>query len=354
VIEVKDVYKTFQSGKDKKAVEALKGVSLEIKKGEIFGIIGYSGSGKSTLVRCVNLLEKPDEGTITIGGTDLSKLSDRELRKERRKIGMIFQGFNLLNQDTVYDNIALPLKYSGYKKTEIKEKVSKMLDLVGLSDKADAYPKELSGGQKQRVAIARALATDPEVLLSDEATSALDPQTTSSILQLLKKLNKELNITIVVITHEMDVIEEICDRVAVLDEGRIVESGDILSVFSHPKSRVTNEFVSSFFQLSKVNGLLEKGVIKESLENGGVFARLLFTGESANEAYISDVSIKYGTKASIVFGNIEVLGDEPLGNLYVVFEGGEGSVLRAIDSLVKDGVEVEILAGNDYRKEVAV
>ena len=352
MIEIKDVYKTFR-GKDRN-VEALKGVSLEIKDGEIFGIIGYSGSGKSTLVRCINNLEKPDTGEIKINGTDISKLSGRELGARRKKIGMIFQGFNLLDQDTVFDNIALPLKYSGCKKKDIKAKVEELLELVGLSEKINSYPKELSGGQKQRVAIARALATDPEILLSDEATSALDPQTTGSILQLLKDLNKKMNITIVVITHEMDVIEEICDRVAVLDEGRIVELGDVLSVFSHPKERVTNEFVSSFFQLGKVNGLIDKGIIKDKLENGGLFARLLFTGDSANEAYISDVSIKYGISASIVFGNIEVLHGEPLGNLYVVFSGDVRSINKAIGHLEKSGVEVEFIAGNEKILEDAV
>ena len=352
MIEIKDVHKTFRSaGGD---VEALKGVSLSIKQGEIFGIIGYSGSGKSTLVRCINLLERPDKGEIKVGGVKLSELTDKELGKERKKIGMIFQSFNLLNQDTVFDNVALPLKYSGYRKKEIKEKVDYLLEIVGLTEKAKAYPAELSGGQKQRVAIARALATDPEILLSDEATSALDPQTTSSILDLLKELNKKLNLTIVVITHEMDVIEEICDRVAVLDEGRIVEEGDVLSVFSHPKQRVTEEFVASFFQLSKVQGLLNKGIIKDKLDNGGVLARLLFTGESANEAYISETAVKYRISASIVFGNIEVLHGEPLGNLYVVFSGEKRQIIKAIKSLSESGVEVEFIAGDEQLLEEAV
>ena len=352
MIEIRDVYKSFQGGSG--SVDALKGVSLSIKDGEIFGIIGYSGSGKSTLVRCINMLEKPDKGQIEVKGVDFSKLSDKELRRERKKIGMIFQGFNLLNQDTVFDNVALPLKYGGYKKKEIKEKVSELLELVGLSDKANSYPKELSGGQKQRVAIARALATDPEILLSDEATSALDPQTTDSILRLLKDLNKKLNLTIVVITHEMDVIEEICDEVAVLDEGKIVETGDVLSVFSHPEHKVTSEFVASFFQLSKVHSLVDKGLIKDILDDGGILARLLFTGESANEAYISDVSVKYGIRASIVFGNIEVLHGEPLGNLYVVFSGEKRQITKAITHLRGSGVEVDFIAGDEGVLEEAV
>lgn len=352
MIEIEEVHKSFHGGSG--SVEALKGVSLNILEGEIFGIIGYSGSGKSTLVRCINHLEKPDSGKIKVDGVDFSELTNKELRENRKKIGMIFQGFNLLNQDTVFENVALPLKHSGYKKKEIKEKVNSLLGLVGLSDKANSYPRELSGGQKQRVAIARALSTDPEILLSDEATSALDPQTTKSILRLLKELNKKMNITIVVITHEMDVIEEICDRVAVLDEGKIVESGDVLSVFSHPEHKVTTEFVESFFQLSKVDSLVDKGVIKDILDNGGILARLLFTGESANEAYISNVSVKYGIRASIVFGNIEVVHGDPLGNLYVVFSGEKIQISKSISHLRKSGVEVTFIAGDEGLLEEAV
>ena len=237
MIVLQNVSKTYRL-KDAR-VEAIKDVSLRVQDGEIFGVIGYSGAGKSSLVRCINLLEVPDSGTISVNGTDITwseggafkRLSNHEMKKVRKKIGMIFQHFNLLDRSTVFGNVAYPLAYSGLAKEEICSRVFSLLELVGLTDKAHAYPSQLSGGQKQRVAIARALANDPSVLLSDEATSALDPEATESILSLLKELNKKLNLTIILITHEMSVIKSICDKVAVMENGRVVEEGDVYSIF---------------------------------------------------------------------------------------------------------------------------
>ena len=351
MINLNEIKKTYHS--DNLSVEASKGVSLKIEKGDIFGVIGYSGSGKSTLIRCINLLERPDSGQVVVGGKDIIKLSEKELRKERQKIGMIFQHFNLLSHDTVYNNIALPLIYEGVPKKEIKEKVNRLLELVGLSERKDAYPSQLSGGQKQRVSIARALANDPQILLSDEATSALDPQTTISILNLLKDLNKKLGLTIVLITHEMAVIKEICNKVAVLNDGKIVEEGSALDIFSKPKDEISKEFVSSVFQNEKIYDLLENTTISKILKNNGVVARLLFTGASANDAYISTISRQFKINSSIIFGNIEVIQNEPVGCLFVAFSGEKNNILSAIEYLENEKVKIKFISGeeNIFEKE---
>ena len=250
LIELKNISKDFGSGE--KAVHAVRDVSLSIGSGEIFGIIGFSGAGKSTLVRCINLLERPSSGSVFVAGQDLTALSAKDLRAARKKIGMIFQHFNLMPSRTVAGNVAYPLKGSGLSKEDIQKKVATLLELVGIGDKADAYPSQLSGGQKQRVAIARALANDPQVLLCDEATSALDPQTTKAILHLLKHLNETLGITIVLITHEMAVVKEICDRVAVMEYGRVVEQGEVFTVFAEPKQDITKSFIHTTSNLRKV------------------------------------------------------------------------------------------------------
>lgn len=239
MIKLKQVSKTFDTKSGN--VHAVKDVNLEIQDGEIFGIIGFSGAGKSTLVRCINLLERPTQGRVLIDEVDLMDLDEKKLREVRKKIGMIFQHFNLMRSRTVYQNIEFPLKKTKLTKNEREEKIASLLELVGLTDKRDAYPSQLSGGQKQRVAIARALANDPKVLLCDEATSALDPQTTQSILKLLKKVNEEMGITIVLITHEMAVVKDICDRVAIMEEGTVVEAGNTVDVFSHPQVRITRD-----------------------------------------------------------------------------------------------------------------
>lgn len=241
MIELKNINKTYQNKKN--ITSALKDVSLTINNHEVFGIIGFSGAGKSTLVRCINLLEKPDSGEVLIDGLNICELGRKELNEKRRKIGMIFQQFNLLEQRTVFKNVRFPLEVAGYSGPEADAKVNKLLGLVGLTEKASVYPSQLSGGQKQRVAIARALATDPDIILCDEATSALDPITTKSVLALLKKLNEELEVTIVIITHEMAVVEQVCDRVAVIDSGKICEVGTVSEVFTNPQSEATNKLL---------------------------------------------------------------------------------------------------------------
>lgn len=251
MIELSHISKEFVSGK--RTVHAVQDVSLTIDKGEIFGMIGFSGAGKSTLVRCINLLERPTSGKVIVDGQDMLSLSAKELRQTRKKIGMIFQHFNLMPSRTVAGNVAYPLRGSGLSKQQIEEKVQRLLDLVGIGDKAEAYPKQLSGGQKQRVAIARALANDPNVLLCDEATSALDPQTTKAILQLLKHLNETLGITVVIITHEMAVVKEICHRVAVMEHGKVVESGEVFNIFANPREDITKNFIHTTSNLRKID-----------------------------------------------------------------------------------------------------
>ena len=255
LINLKHITKTFNT-KDGD-VHAVKDVSLQIDEGQIYGIIGFSGAGKSTLVRCINLLEKPEHGEVIFDGKDLLKITEKELRIERQKMGMIFQHFNLMKSRTVYENIAFPLRHLKMDKEQIDKRVMELLELIDLVERKDSYPSQLSGGQKQRVAIARALATKPKVLLCDEATSALDPHTTQSILQLIKKINKELKLTVVMITHEMAVVKEICDRVAVMENGRVVEEGDIVTVFAHPQMPVTKNFINTTNNLGKIDELIE-------------------------------------------------------------------------------------------------
>ncbi|MDR1648656.1 MAG: ATP-binding cassette domain-containing protein [Synergistaceae bacterium] len=328
MIRIEDVSKTYRNKAG--SVRALDKVNLHVEKGDIFGVLGQSGSGKSTLIRCINRLETIDEGRILVGGDDISKLSERDLRRKRQKIGMIFQHFNLLRNDTVYQNVALPLRYAGKSRDEIEKKTTELLDIVGLLDKRENHPSHLSGGQKQRVAIARALANDPEVLLCDEATSALDPETTHSVLQLLKDLRDRLALTILVITHEMAVVKDICNRVAVLNGGRFIEQGATLDIFTTPRESATRRFVSSAFELEHLNRVLLGNYVKNALATGGLVAKLIFRGEEANNALISDVSKRFGVSASVIFGNIELIGTQPLGCLYVAFIGGVGDVEGAV------------------------
>lgn len=350
MIQCRNLRKTYHL--KNQDVEALKDVSIDIKKGEICGVIGYSGSGKSTLIRCINLLERPDSGEVLVNGENMLGLTEKELRQKRKKIGMIFQHFNLLSNDTVYDNVALPLIYQKIPKSEVKRRVGELLELVGLSDKKDVYPSQLSGGQKQRVSIARALANNPEILLSDEATSALDPQTTRSILKLLKELNQKLGLTIVLITHEMAVVKEICSHIAVLSDGEIIEEGNAAELFSDPQAEITKDFVRSVFQDEKIHSLLKNETICKIVQNNGVIVRLLFTGSSANEAYISRVSVNYQIKASIILGNIEIVQGEPIGCLYIAFEGSSERIEKAIAYLQKENVKVERIHDINTAKEV--
>lgn len=324
-------------------VHAVKDVNLEIQDGEIFGIIGFSGAGKSTLVRCINLLERPTKGSIIVNGQDLTTLSKKELREVRKKIGMIFQHFNLMRSRTVYQNIAFPLRKSGLSKAEKDEKIKSLLKLVGLSDKEKAYPSQLSGGQKQRVAIARALANDPNVLLCDEATSALDPQTTKSILKLLKQVNEELNITIVLITHEMAVVKDICDRVAIMEQGVVVEEGATIDVFSHPQEEVTRSFIDTANNLDKIYELLEENNDITRLRKGEKLVMLTYTGESAGQALISYLAKEYQVEANIIYGNIDLLKNKPLGKLVVTLSGATENMKKALDYMNGSEVEVEVI-----------
>lgn len=324
-------------------VETLKDVTLNIKKGEIYGIIGFSGAGKSTLVRCINFLEKPTSGEVIVDEKNLGTLSNKELRVERKKIGMIFQHFNLMKSRTVFENIAYPLKGNGYSKEEINKKVNDLLKLVELEDKANAYPSQLSGGQKQRVGIARALANDPKILLCDEATSALDPQTTKSILRLLKEVNKKFGITIVVITHEMQVVKEICTRAAVMENGRVVEEGNIFKIFSEPKEKITKNFIDSTSLLTNIYDLIkEKSSVVDIKENEKIL-KLKYLENSTSEPIISIVSREFNVDTSIIFGNIEIIQDSPLGGLIIIIRGEEVQINKVIAYLKENKVEVEVI-----------
>lgn len=350
MIELIDVSKTFIS--DNTPVYAVRDVNLTIKDAEIFGVIGYSGAGKSTLVRCLNLLERPTKGQMLIDDVDLLGLKEKELRLHRQKIGMIFQQFNLLASRTVFENIAFPLRYRGIGKDEINEKVLSLLDLVGITDKASAYPSQLSGGQKQRVAIARALATDPKILLCDEATSALDPQTTKSILKLLKDLNKKLGITIVIITHEMSVIKEICHRVAVMEEGRVVELDDVVSVFSNPQAQITKDFISSTSNLSRMDELIAENAKIARLEKGQSIWRIDYYGPETKEPIIALISEKFGISPSIIFANVEVISDTVLGSTIVLVTITEQVEQEVIEYLRNKQIRVEVIKRGRFSDKV--
>ncbi len=344
MIKLEHLSKTF-AGKDN--VHALRDVSLTVRKGEIYGVIGYSGAGKSTLIRCINLLERPDEGKVWVDGRELTSLRAAALNRERRKIGMIFQQFNLFATRTVLDNVAYPLRFSGMSRKAIREKAEALLQYVELSDKRDAYPSQLSGGQKQRVAIARALACDPKVLLCDEATSALDPQTTASILQLIRRLNREMGITVVMITHQMQVVKEACHRVAVMENGRVVEEGDVFSIFAHPRQEITRTFVDSTTNLNKVEGLLEEGAEITRLKPGEKLVRLSYQRGSAAEAIVSTVSRNFGVDVNILLGSLELIEGALLGGLVVVFSGQRQGIENALDYFRKKNVGVEVIADAD-------
>lgn len=335
MISLKQVVKVFQNRFG--SFTAIDGVDLSINKGEIFGIIGYSGAGKSTLVRMMNLLELPTSGEVCVGDTVLSRLPFRELRKARRKIGMVFQHFNLLWSRTVADNIALPLEIAGVAKQEQERRVKELLELVGLADKADNYPSQLSGGQKQRVGIARALANQPDVLLCDEATSALDPKTTDSILELLKEINRKLGLTVILITHEMHVIEKICDRVAVMESGRVIELGDVAEIFANPKTTTTREFIS------QVTGSEEFDEELLSSVGPGAVLRCTFLGESASQTVITHLIRELQVDVNILQGQIKRLKDIAFGTLYIEVPGDVDTKAQAIAFLKKRGVKVDVL-----------
>ena len=318
MIEFRNVSKTFNNGGS--AVEALKDINLTIQDGDIYGIIGFSGAGKSTLLRTINALETPSSGSVLVDGENINRLSKQRLREKRKNIGMIFQQFNLLETKTVYDNVALPLKLNRVPSKEIKKRVDEILKYVELEDKKKVYPSKLSGGQKQRVGIARALATNPSILLSDESTSALDPKTTGAILKLLKKINRELGITIILITHEMNVIQEICNHVAVMENGRIVEKGEVIEIFGSPKENITKNFVKTVINDS-VPEILVNGIKSEKRFNKVL--RLKFLDSESTDSVLSGVNKKYDVETNILFANISEIQDRVLGIIIIQIIGAE-------------------------------
>ncbi|MBE4110519.1 methionine ABC transporter ATP-binding protein MetN [Vibrio parahaemolyticus] len=325
-----------------KEILALKDINLHIAKGTIFGVIGSSGAGKSTLIRCVNMLEAPSSGSIIVDCVDLTTLSKKQLVETRRNIGMIFQHFNLLSSRTVFDNVALPLELAGKDKSQITTKVTELLKLVGLADKHESYPSNLSGGQKQRVAIARALASDPSVLLCDEATSALDPATTQSILELLKEINRKLNITILLITHEMEVVKSICHEVAIIGGGELVEKGTVGDIFAHPKTELAHEFIRSTLDLS-IPEDYQARLQPNRVEGSYPLVRMEFTGATVDAPLMSQISRKYNIDVSILSSDLDYAGGVKFGMMVAELFGNEQDDSAAIEYLREHNVKVEVL-----------
>ena len=348
MIEIRDLSLTYQGPKG--PVHALRGINLEIASGEVFGIIGRSGAGKSSLVRCLNLLNRPTEGKVMVHGRDLMQLSNAELRAARRDIGMVFQHFNLLSSRTVYDNVALPLELAGVSKEEIYQRVTPLLELVGLDQLSDRYPAQISGGQKQRVGIARALASNPKVLLSDEATSALDPETTRSILDLLRKVNRELGVTVVLITHQMLVIKQIADRVAVIDGGEIAELGSVIDVFTRPQQAITKSLIDEIVPQQLPESVMKRVAdLAAKLQPGqqGQLLRLSYAGESAYQPILSHLIRELGLDLSILHGQIDEIQEQTFGSL-AVYASGEGAKIdAAVTHLRASGVQVQIVPSKD-------
>lgn len=340
MIELKNVSVDFDGFK------AVKDVSLKIKEQDAFGIVGFSGAGKSTLVRTINLLQRPSEGEVILDGENLLNLSDKELRGRRKKIGMIFQHFNLLNNRTVIDNVIFPIrKDKNLSKEEKRSRAQKLLEKVGIGDKADSYPRELSGGQQQRCAIARALASEPEILLCDEATSALDPKTTKQILKLLKELNKELNLTIVIITHQMEVVKDLCNKCAVMQDGEIIEEGTTLEIFSNPKSDLAREFVETSTNITETIDQVKAniGILKADEQ----LAQISYVGESTTEPVINELYENFSIETNILAGHIEFINEVPVGNLIVILKG-DGKNLSQVKAYLEDKkADIKILGGKD-------
>ena len=335
IIEVLDVTKVYRTKKGD--INALDHVNLTIEKGQVFGIVGYSGAGKSTLLRLINRLEKPSTGQVFVEGSEITALKESALRKQRQNIGMIFQQFNLFKSKTVSDNIRYPLKLTKkYSKQEIEARVDELLSFVGLSDKKDDYPNQLSGGQKQRIGIARALATEPDILLCDEATSALDPETTDDILELLKKINQQLNITIVIITHEMEVVKKICDEVAVMEKGKVVEQNKVFELFTSPQHATTKRFVHSV-----LNDDIPKDI---NISNRRLY-RFIFNHEQILKPALSEVGRQYHVDFNTLYGGITELTDKLFGNLLIEAVGQPGQINSALDDLVRKGIKVKEVEG---------
>jgi len=345
MIVLENVCKEFDSIRDgaKEKLHALKGVSISIPDGGVFGIIGRSGAGKSTLVRTINLLERPSSGRVTVDGVDMTALSPDELRGARMRIGMIFQSFNLLSSRTVAGNVAFPLKLADWSPSDVNKRVCELLELVELTDKKDAYPAQLSGGQKQRVGIARALANRPKILLCDEATSALDPQTTRSILELLREINRKLGLTVVLITHEMAVIKEICDEVAVLDEGLVVESGTVFEVFTRPRAAVTRELLASFMTKELPPHFADMNFLPEPIPDGTTVLRISFLGDTAARPVISGMIRQCGVDANILYGAIDHIQGVPYGTLVVELSGEPHERDAAMDYLRNLNLGLEMI-----------
>ena len=341
-VRMEHLTKTYHSDDDEDKT-ALADIDLTVETGDIFGIIGLSGAGKSTLVRCINGLEDYDSGSVKVRGREIKDLSSAELRDLRRRTGMIFQHFNLMPSRTVADNVGLPLRGSGRDRASRRARVSELLELVGLTELADHYPAELSGGQQQRVAIARALANEPDILLSDEATSALDPTTTRSILQLLRDLHDQLGITVVMITHEMSVIRQICNRVAVIDQGVIVEQGRVFDVFADPKAQLTKSFVATTSNLDKVKDLMAADSPLVALEPGQILMRMSYVSKEVSEALVSTISRRYNLDVNIIFGDIDVVEGAPLGGLVVRMGGDPENIRQAMEYLRSRNIGIEVL-----------
>lgn len=343
MIKLDHITQTYKTPEGRE-FKALDDVSIEIRPGEIFGIIGRSGAGKSTLVRCINLLNRPSEGTVTVDGKNLTELSEDELRESRRSIGMIFQHFNLLSSRTVYDNVALPLELVGTPKNVIREKVEPLLKLVGLTEHAHKYPSQLSGGQKQRVGIARALTNDPKVLLSDEATSALDPETTVATLALLKRINKELGLTIVMITHEMQVVKQICERVVVMNYGKIAEQGKVVDIFMSPQHETTKALIGNVMARDMPASILDR--FRKARENhpnsdAVYLLRLAFSGNEVTRPVISECSRRFNLDFNILRGTVDDVQGQTLGSLTVLIEAESSVFIEAVNFLRENGVVVE-------------
>ncbi|MCL7929096.1 methionine ABC transporter ATP-binding protein [Halomonas llamarensis] len=345
MIELKNVSKTYYSkanGSDAGAVHALKNADLYIPKGTIHGVIGLSGAGKSTLIRCVNLLERPTEGSVTVNGQEITRLNAQELNRARHRIGMIFQHFNLLTTRNVFDNIALPLELMGRSKRAIRERVLPLLELVGLSDKTHQFPAQLSGGQKQRVAIARALASEPAVLLCDEATSALDPQTTGSILELLRDINQTLGITILLITHEMEVVKSICHRVSLISDGELVEDAVVGDFFTAPRTQLGREFLNDFLQLAPPKELVDR-LQEAANDSTHPIVRLTFSGDAVSTPLISQLARECGVDVSILQAKVESIQERTLGLMIAELLGTPEQTQQAMNYLKSHQLQVEVL-----------
>ena len=342
LITLSHIEKTYDSPQG--PVHALKGIDLTIDTGDIYGIIGLSGAGKSTLIRCINLLERPTAGKVIVDGQDMTALSDKELRAARKNIGMIFQHFNLLSTATVYDNIAFPLRLAHKSEKEIRAKVEPLLSLVGLESKARQYPSQLSGGQKQRVGIARALASDPTVLLCDEATSALDPQTTRSILDLIRSINEKLQLTVIVITHEMQVIKEICDKVAVIENGVIAEQGSVLDIITNPQNPITREFIGSLISNDLPAAFRGGEISKEPVPGNYLLLRVTFVGESADDPVLADTIKNFPEiDVSMLYGNLDHVHGIPFGRMIIGITGPQDRIEAAMAYLQKQDIRLEVI-----------